>query len=1022
MKEIVTLILTITCTQAFTQTPYLYFSQITPDNGLSHNKVNCILQDRRGFIWLGTEDGLNRYDGQHFTVFRNQFADTSTISGNIITDLLEDEDGVLWITTSDGGLSRYDYRLPAKKQFKQFKHIQNDTTTIPVNIINKVVEDKYGYLWLATSGAYVLRFNRKTERFETPVRKGTRSVASLCIDEKGILWVGKIGGSFLKINTATLQYEMDDRYNDLYAKLPHATITALYRDTADNIWFGSWDNVLYCYNAKTKKEEVYKKNGTAFSFPNDEVTSFAADNAGRIWMAGRYYGLTIYDKAQQKFFNYRYNPALDGSVADDQANCVYIDRTGMVWLGTNKGVSIYNPLHQPFVQTFLPKQNKDVTIYDFYKNNDDKLWIATSEGIFIKEDSSNDFELRKIFYKGKPLSVTCFFHDTDNAFYLGTNYSLFKYDVVKNKVSLLPNTESDTVMRRVIDSRIVSIMRDTIEKHPVLLVSPYGHYITYYDLIEQKWVNRTDSVKKIVTRFNLKDNLIRKFYRAGNGHIWLAEAKYGLGDWQQQQPPRVNHLCNNPISNESISNDNVYDILEDPAGNLWVSTYGGGLNYYNITLKKFTHIAESANLLEGIQTDSKNNVWMISNGHLHRYNPKTKSYNTFNLPDLEKKGGIHGYIFKDNKNNFYVAGLNYFIEFDPLEVKETTQQPKVYFTDFKIFNESYNDLLGKKNIELRYFQNFFSIEFSAPSFIGRPVQYSYMLEGLDKNWTDASSRNFVNYSNLPAGNYIFKVRTNNAKGNFSNTIASINISIIPPFWERWWFYILCATVISSTIYLFYRYRINALLKQQAIRNKIAQDLHDNMGSTLSSVSVYSQVAKIYSRQNKNDQLQQILEKIGETLGEMISEMSDMVWAITPKNDDINTIIQRMESYAKPLLQAKNISFNFNYDPSILSLHMQMDKRKNFFLIFKEAINNAVKYSNCKTIDVCVHLEHHKIELKVMDDGYGFDVNKILSDTPKSLSGNGLKNMQTRAKEMNAIFTVQSIPGNGTTIFLSFNIP
>src|ERR1044072_9509453 len=198
MKGIFTLLIMLNSAVAITQAPYLYFSRINTSNGLSHNKVNCILQDKRGFIWIGTEDGLNRYDGQYFTLFRNKPNDTTTISGNIITDLLEDENGVLWITTSDGGFTKYDYRLSANKQFKQFKHIQGDSTTIPVNIINKIVEDKQGYLWLATSGAYVLRFDKKNESFIIPIHSGTSTVASLVMDKNDNLLVGRIGGSFLK--------------------------------------------------------------------------------------------------------------------------------------------------------------------------------------------------------------------------------------------------------------------------------------------------------------------------------------------------------------------------------------------------------------------------------------------------------------------------------------------------------------------------------------------------------------------------------------------------------------------------------------------------------------------------------------------------------------------------------------------------------------------------------------------------------------------------------------------------------
>jgi ligand-binding sensor domain-containing protein/signal transduction histidine kinase len=1008
--------------RTYAEAPYLYFNSISSQNGLSHNKVNCILQDKRGFIWLGTDDGLNRYDGQYFIVFRHEPGNTSSISGNIITSLLEDKAGILWITTADGGLSKYDYRLPPKEQFKQYKHIEGDSTTIPVNILNSVLEDKYGYLWLGTSGAYILRFNKKTERFESPVHKGTRTVTAMCLDKDGNIWAGRIGGSFFTINTSTLEYEMDDRYNDLYANLPHASITSMYRDDEDNIWFGSWDNLLYRYNLKTKQEEGFKKDNTEWAFPNDEVQSIAADNNGRLWMAGRYYGLTIYDKHQKKFFNYRYNAALEGTIADDHVNCVYIDRTGIVWLGTNKGISIYNPSQQFFEQTFLTHQNNDITIYDFYKDEKNKLWLATSEGIFIQEPGTKNFQSKKIIYNGQKLSVTKFFKDDDGIFYLGTNYSLFVYDPVTNNVSLLRNTEKDKVMNGIIDSRVVSVIRDTIEDHPVLLVSPYGHYITYYDLVDKNWVSRTDSVKDIIHRFNLKDNLIRKFYRTADGHVWFAMSKYGLGAWQKHSMPSVNYFSNNPANEKSISSDNVYDISEDSKGNLWISTLGGGLNYLDIATKKFTHISATNNLLEGIQTDNNGNVWIIGNGNLHKYDVALKTYSTFVLPDLEKSGGVKGNIYKDNDGNMYVAGINYFIKFNPSEIKETSTQSKVYFTDFKIFNNSFSDLLETKNIRLSYSQNYFTIEFAAPEFDGSSIQYSYILAGIDKQWTDAGNRNFANYSNLPAGNYIFKVRANNKKGTTDTEVASLNITIIPPFWERWWFYTLCAAVIVSATYAMYRYRINELLKRHAIRNKIAQDLHDNMGSTLTSISVYSQVAKIYHQQHKEEQLHQTLEKIGTTSGEMISEMNDIVWTINPRHDHMSTIIQRMESFARPLLQTRNIALSFNYDESILDLNLQMEKRKNFYLIFKEAINNALKYSCCKTIDVAVKHDHSSIELIVKDDGVGFDADKINTQTSRSLAGNGLKNMKMRAAEMKASFKITSMPGKGTSILLLFHIP
>ncbi len=1005
---------------AVAQAPSLYFNRVTIQNGLSHNKVNCILQDQRGFIWMGTDDGLNRYDGRRFVVFRHEPGNKASISGNIITDIVEDEKGVLWISTSDGGLSKYDYRLSSDQQFKQYRNIPGDPTSIPVNIINDLLPDRYGHLWLATGGYSVLRFNKSTERFERPDPGSRRTALKMCLDSNGVLWVGGQGGSILKVNTKTLASETDPRYTNLYSGLPHATVTALYKDSNNDIWFGSWDNVLYRYSAATQSEEVFDQS-TPAAFPVEEATSFSEDNEARLWIGGRYAGLTIYDKNQNQFFNYRYDPAREGSIADDQVNCIFRCRNGMFWIGTNKGVSVYNPLQQYFVQTFLPATGKKITIYDFYEEKNGDLWIATTNGIYIQKKDEHNFLHLPLSYKGERLSVTKFFSDSKGNFYIGTNYSLFLYDKKTNRISMLPGTEKDPVIGKIIDSRVVSITEATIEGKPVLLVSPYGHFLTYYDFDSKTWVSRMDTVKKIIQRFNLKDNLIRKFYRTRSDQLWLATGKMGLAEWTTNSSPTLNFRANNPAEAGTISNDNVYDIIEDAKNNLWVSTYGGGLNYFDTKSKKFDHIGATNNLLEGIHIDSKEQVWMIINGNLHKYNPQTGSYSSFSLPDLEKSGGVKGNIFKDSGGFMYAAGLNYFIRFKPEAIDDRAGQPSVFLTDFKIFNKSFNHLLSQSQIALRYKQNYFTIEFAAPEFKTGQVQYSYMLEGWDNDWIEAGDRSFANYSNLDGGHYTFKVRATNKKGNWGKEVAAMPIRIVPPFRKTPLFYILCASAAALIIYLLYRYRIKELLKRQAIRNRIAQDLHDSVGSTLSSISVYSQVAKIQYERGNNSELKHVLERIGVTSTDMISEMNDIVWALNPQNDNMEKIVQRMESFAKPLLKTKNISCDFNYNPGVLHLNLSMEKRKNFYLIFKEAINNVLKYSNCKNLEISIQLLNQQIKLIVKDDGQGFDKDQLKTLAARSMSGNGLNNMKRRAEEMGGTGDIQSEPGKGTIVQLQFPI-
>ena len=1020
MQKLITFLLILSCTFCFAQPSTLYFRNLNTGNGLSQNKINCIIQDKRGFTWIGTDDGLNRYDGHRFQVFRHDPSNSATLSGNMITDLLEDKNEILWIATADGGLSRYDYRLPPDKQFQQFKHSPSDSTSIPVNIINALLEDASGDLWLATSGNGVLRFNKEKKTFSEPIRRKSRTCLDLAIDHKGIIWAGKQGGGLTKIDPATMKYEEDERYFDVYAKLPHMTVSSLFRDSKNNMWMGSWDKVVYRVDPATQREDVFRKTEDPFSFPEDDPLSFAEDKNEHIWIGGKYNGLYFYHPATGKFFNYRHDPSKEGSLAGNQVNCIFIDGSGIVWLGTNGGISIYDPVQQKFAQTFLPIiDNNRQTIYDFHTDENNNVLIGTSEGLYVRNATDRSLRHFPLTYKNEKLAVTKFFRNRDGVLYIGTQVSVFRLNK-DFSVAPLPNTDKDVVMNHIIESRVVSMTADTIDGHPVLLVSPYGHYLAYYDFVLEQWVSRQDSIRQIIKKFNIRDNLIREFFKTSNGNIWMATTKSGLGEWARHSSPVVRYYNNIPGNDSSISNNHIFDIREDKKGNLWVSTYGGGLHYFNVDTKQFQHITASHNLAEGMQVDDSGNVWMIANGNLDRYDPYHKSYSTFELPDLEKSGGVRGYICGDANGKMYVAGSGYFIVFDPTQVRDLRTTPPVHFTDFKIFNDSYSHLLFEKEINLKYNENFFTVEYAAPGYhAGYPVQYSHQLVGVDHNWVDDGSKSAVNYTNLDAGEYMFKIRATIKPGVWENEISSVLIRIKPPWWRTWWFFSMAAVFIALVIYFMYRYRINELLKRQAIRNKIAQDLHDNVGSTLSSISVYSQVAKIYQQQQKLEPLQDTLEKISATSSEMISEMNDIVWAINPRNDNMETILQRMESFARPLLASQEVKFHFSYVPGIQHQHLEMAKRKNFYLIFKEAINNALKYSGCKNLWVDISLHHHQLELLVKDDGKGFDVKKIRS--MNTLSGNGVRNMEMRAKEMKGNWSIVS-SDSGTIVKLAFPIP
>jgi hypothetical protein len=763
-------------------------------------------------------------------------------------------------------------------------------------------------------------------------------------------------------------------------------------------------------------ESVFDAEFRDANITKDDYVSFAEDADGKVWMAGKETGIAIYDPVKKSMVNLRHQKQNPGSLSDDHVNTVYRDRQGIIWIGTDNGINMHNPLFSPFEQHMLGRDDKDINIYDFYKTLRGDLLIGTSNGLYIKKHNSEQLLHRRLTHHGQRLSITHFFMDVDKQFYIGTDFTLFKYEVNTNTLSPLINTDEDPVMKKLINSRIVSVIRDTIDHHPVLIVSPYGHYLTYYDLIDQKWTSRADSVKMILKKYNIKDNLIRKIYKGKQQLIWLANFKAGLGEWRKKSGD-VKYYINDLDDRYSLSSNNVFDLLEDLSGNLWISTYGGGINYYNRKQQRFFHVTESSNLSEGLQTDSEGKLWMLCNGHIHKYDPTIKVYSCYDMPRLQNTGGLSGYMFKDNEGVIYAAGVNYFVTFDPSKVAKIDHNPNIYFTDFKIFNISHNDYLQASKIELDYNQDQITIEYAAPEYSGDNLQYAYKLEGYDREWVTAGKRNFAEYANLKDGHYRFQVKATNWRGSFTQRVSVIDIIIHPPFWLTGWFCITMCILMAGIIYFIYRYRMNVLLQQQAIRNGIAQDLHDQIGSTLSSISVYSEVARRYADRNQQTQMNDILDTIGVTANEMILEMSDIVWAINPKNDNLSSILQRVRSYADPLCHAKGINFIFEYDEAFSITNIGMQQRKNLFLILKEAINNAIKHSGCKNLSVHLSQRGRFAELKISDDGRGFEM-----ETPGQgdyAIGNGMLNIRNRADQLDATINYQSNPGRGTTIRIVF---
>ena len=376
--------------------------------------------------------------------------------------------------------------------------------------------------------------------------------------------------------------------------------------------------------------------------------------------------------------------------------------------------------------------------------------------------------------------------------------------------------------------------------------------------------------------------------------------------------------------------------------------------------------------------------------------------------------------YKDINGDIYFgtadAGM---ISFKLGEWKENEYAPPVYLTDFKLFNKSVRPNDGDsilklpveltRSITLSHGQNDITFEFVALNYFHpEKNQYQYKLEPYNKDWiaTDASKR-FANYTNLNPGKYTFRVKATNNDGLWSPKEASVILIITPPFWQTWWFRVLVVLFAVGMVYALYRYRLKQLLRLQNIRNRIASDLHDDIGSTLNSISVYSEVAK-----SDPEKRNLSLTMIGESSRKVIDAMSDIVWTINPDNDNFEKIILRLRSLTYNVLRAKNIEFSSKANDCLATLKLSLEKRRNFYLIFKEALNNLVKYSNANRVQISLLQRGNNVTLLIRDDGIGFDATK-------KYNGNGLINIRKRAKEINADLVIESGESIGTSLQLNF---
>lgn len=1027
----------------------LSFEHILSDKGLSQNTIHSVIQDREGFIWFATEDGLDKYDGYNFTVYKNDIHDKNSISDNFIWTIFEDKSGILWIGTNSGGLSKFNRNT---EKFVNYKNIPGDSTSLSNNNVRTIVEDEDGILWIGTEGGGLNSFDKKTNKFvrylhnkNNPKSINNNNVLSVMEDNKGVLWVGNDGGldRFNK-STKTFTHFSYDRKNQ--NSISNNIILSIYEDKNDALWVGTVDG-LNKFNTKTNK-----------------------------------------------FKRFLTDPLNINNLSNSRINAILEDKFGTLWVGTGSGLYQFDRQAKQFISLKQVSEHVNTLIHNnilsLYEDNSGLIWIGTAEGGVVKFDRER---MKFHHYKNNPTNnnslnhntVRAIYQDKNNILWIGTlGGGLNKFDVNKNKFTHFIHTQKD--VSSLSDNSVTSILRDN---GGTLWVGTWGGGLN-------KAVSQSDNLIKFVhyrhhpsESNSISSDIIQAIYQDSKGRIWvgtgvgldLLDKKNGTFRNFMNDPNNPNSISNNliqsclkedkqgrlwigtwdglnvlQIKNSSISDTNfkfisfkhnindtaslsdnrVISIYEDKTGTLWFGTYGGGLNKLIVSDEvpgridaHFVHYSVkdglASNIIYGILGDDQGYLWLSTDNGLSKFDPIKNTFRNYYASDgLQGNQFFWGASCKGTNGELFFGGTNGINAFFPSTLRDNTHVPPIVITNFQIFNQpakagDKNSPLEKsitetKSLEIPYNQNVFSFEYAALDFTApNKNQYKYMMEGFDKSWIDAGNRRFVTYTNLDPGTYTFRVIGSNNDGIWNTSGASVQIRILPPFWRTWWFIIAAILVFGGIIASFITYRVKHLLDIERFRTKLAADLHDNIGSSLTEISILSEVIS-KKLDSADSQIKKSLKMISNNSRDLIDNMSDIVWLVNPKRDSLYDLILRLRDTYTELSSYTSISFRSENLKSLEKVSLSMEHRQHLYLIFKEGINNCITHSGCTEISLDAYVRGKRLEMILKDNGTGFKMNG-------NESGNGLENIQRRARTIGGVLNIDSKIGEGTTLQFIGNI-
>jgi signal transduction histidine kinase/ligand-binding sensor domain-containing protein len=816
----------------------LRFEHLTNEQGLSNNRVLAVIRDSMGFMWFGTLDGLNRYDGYEFRVFRHDLEDEHSLSADFVMALYQDRDDFLWVGTSGGGLNRYD---PATEQFEHYRHDPADPNTLSSDNVAALYQDREGILWIGTDGgglnrydAITATFTRYTNNPDDPYSLSHNVVWAIHEDEQGVLWVGTDGGGLNRFDRETghfIAHRHDPGNPD---SLGGDSVLAIEQGQDGSLWLGTRSSGLDRFDLETERFVHYQFDpNEPFSLSNDSVWDLYADPLGIVWIGTSGGGLNRLevqpiDGQVARFVRYEPSPNEPNSLNHNQVRKMYADPSGLLWLATvGGGVNLVDFERKPFTnyqsRVGDPNSLSSNDILEVYEDHEGILWIGTGGGGLSRLDRKTLQFNHYVRVANDPHSlsdnhVRTIIEDGDGLLWMATRAGLNRFD---------PQTEQFTVYRA-IPNDSTGLLNDSI----------WGIYLDASGLM---WVGTSAALNRfnpLTGQFqafkndpddpsSISGNTVVVIHEDGTGILWFGTRGDGLNSFDPETE-RFTQYRHDPENPQSLGGNTVWSIHEDPKGVLWIGT-SAGLDRLDPDEGQFRHYGKGDGLPGGsvmsILDDSGqtgSNLWLSTSSGLIKFDPERGTLRRYDAADgLQGNEFNWDSAFKSISGELFFGGTNGLTAFYPEQIQDSSHVPPVILTGLQLANKPVEiggeSILSKsigvtEYLTLSHEERVISFEFAALGYRAQEKsRYRYMMEGFDEDWTEVGAdRRFVTYTNLDPGDYVFRVSGSNGDGVWNEQDTSIEISVNPPWWQTPWALGFTLILVIAGLFGVYRWRVNSL--------------------------------------------------------------------------------------------------------------------------------------------------------------------------------------------------------------------